>query len=81
MISDNPDLPLRDEMKQYLQDKGLSNLDNLSTEDAEELNLKLSRIISNSKPNPSSKETPDVNPYDTLGTPSKGYMGATYTGD
>jgi hypothetical protein len=82
MISDNPDLPLRDEMKQYLQDKGLSSLDNLSTDDAKELNVKIRNLVAQSNPINSPSESPKINPYDSPGgRPSKGYMGATYTGD
>lgn len=57
--------------------------DNLTSKQAMELNVKVQRLTSQLKPKPGmSTGSSNINPYDMPGgQPSRGYMGAKWTGD
>ena len=79
MIKDNPELSLQDIVKATLDEKGLSSPNELSPREAMELNIAVQRAAASAKPFPS--HTSGVDPYSMSDRPSKGYMGAKYTGD
>jgi hypothetical protein len=79
MIKDNPDLPLQDIVDSTLAEKGVSSVQDLSSNEAMELNIAVQRAAAASKPQFSN--TTDVNPRDFGGGPSTNPFRKGYTGD
>jgi hypothetical protein len=78
LIKKHPDLkPLVDSM---LADTGKYNIGDLSVEDVMALNLQIQSSIQSQSKKPTTNKS-KINPYDTPGHTSKGYMGSSYTGD
>ena len=78
LIKKYPDLkPLADSM---LADRGKYNIGDLSVKDAMDLNLQIQSSIRSQDKKPTNGKS-EINPYDTPGYTSKGYMGSSYTGD
>jgi hypothetical protein len=78
LIKKHPDLkPLVDSM---LADRGKYNIGDLSVKDAMDLNLQIQSSIRSQDKKPTNGKS-EINPYDTPGYTSKGYMGSSYTGD
>jgi len=79
MIKDNPDLPLQDIVDSTLDEKGVSSPNELSNQEAMDLNIEVQRTAAASKPQFSN--TTDVNPRDFGGGPSTNPFRKGYTGD
>jgi hypothetical protein len=79
MIKDNPDLPLQDIVDSTLDEKGVSSVQDLSSNEAMELNIAVQRAAATAKPYFS--HTTDVNPRDFGGGPSTNPFRKGYTGD
>jgi hypothetical protein len=81
LIKQYPNLPLQDLVDSALTDNNVNSIGDLSVEDVYKLNTKIRSSITSSKPKPTPSQD-KTNPYDSPGgRPSKGYMGAKYTGD
>jgi hypothetical protein len=81
LIKQYPNLPLQDLVDSALTDNNINSIGDLSVEDVYKLNTKIRSSITSSNPKPTSPQD-KTNPYDSPGgRPSKGYMGAKYTGD
>ncbi len=78
LIKKHPDL--KSLVDSTLADKGKYNIGDLSVEDVMTLNLQIQSSIQSQSKNPTSSKS-EINPYDTPGHTSKGYMGSSYTGD
>jgi hypothetical protein len=80
MIKDNPDLPLQDIVDSTLDKKGVSSVQDLSSNEAMELNIAVQRAAATAKPYFSSIPS-DINPRDFGGGPSSHPLRKGYTGD
>jgi len=79
MIKDNPDLSLQDIVDSTLAEKGFSSVQDLSSNEAMDLNIAVQRAVAASKPQVSS--TSGINPRDFGGGPSSHPLRKGYTGD
>ncbi len=79
MIKDNPELSLQDIVTSTMAEKGISSPNELSSQEAMDLNIAVQRAVAASKPHFS--HTTDVNPRDFGGGPSSHPLRKGYTGD